>query len=191
MGAPRKHPPKDAGETIQRLAAQGFSNIGIAKHFGVSKETVRRWLEEDESLQEAFEMGREVERQALHAAVFRSAMEGKPANVNAFFILKARFGYVEADHRSTNVSVDVKVQSVMVVKDHGTDEEWAAKAAEQQRNLTLNAASPSKQIEANIAAPQAFEDSSVAWILSAPAPPSPAYPVSPSSSSAPAWKGNT
>jgi hypothetical protein len=188
MGAPRKHPPKDAAETIQGLAAKGFSNIGIAKHFGVSKETVRRWLEEDESLQEAFEAGREVERQALHAAVYRSAMEGKPANVNAFFLLKARFGYVEADHRSTNVNVGVTVApSVLIVKDHGSDAEWAAKAAEQQRALTLNAASQPKQIEATTEPPpQASEvDSSAAWILPVVAAPSqPAYPQ-------PEWRGNT
>jgi predicted RNA-binding protein with EMAP domain len=38
-----------------------------------------------------------------------------------------------------NVDVSVKVASVMVVRDHGTDEEWAAKAARQQRELTADA----------------------------------------------------
>jgi hypothetical protein len=150
MGAPRKNPPSNAAETIQGLAAQGFSNIGIAKHFGVAKETVKRWLDDDEALQEAFDSGREVERQALHAAVYRSAMEGKPANVNAFFLLKARFGYVEADNRSTNINVGVTVSpSVMIVRDHGSDEEWAAKSAAQQAQLVLHAAhSPVKTLDA-------------------------------------------
>ena len=39
----------------------------------------------------------------------------------------------------TNVDVNVQVQNVMVVKDLGTDEQWAAKAARQQRELTLDA----------------------------------------------------
>ena len=39
-----------------------------------------------------------------------------------------------------NVNVGVTVAPVMIVKDHGTDDEWAAKAAEQQRTLVLNAA---------------------------------------------------
>jgi len=47
-------------------------------------------------------------------------------------------GFVEKP--GTNVDVKVAVASVMVVRDHGSDEEWAARAAEQQRELTLNAA---------------------------------------------------
>lgn len=40
-----------------------------------------------------------------------------------------------------NVDVNVKVASVMVVRDHGTDEQWAEKAAQQQKELTASAAS--------------------------------------------------
>lgn len=47
-------------------------------------------------------------------------------------------GHIEKP--GTNVDVKVQVQSVMVVKDHGTDEEWAARMAAQQQNLVLNAA---------------------------------------------------
>jgi hypothetical protein len=144
MPPPRKNPPKDAADTIRQLTEKGISNVGIAMQFKVSKETLKRWLDDYPQLQEAFEQGREVERQALHAAVYRSAIEGKPANVNAFFLLKARFGYVEADNRkgSVDVNVDVKLQSVLVVRDHGSDEEWRAKSAAQQANLVLNAGSP-------------------------------------------------
>jgi hypothetical protein len=38
-----------------------------------------------------------------------------------------------------NVDVNVQVASVMVVKDHGTTDEWKNKAADQQRRLTLDA----------------------------------------------------
>jgi transposase-like protein len=172
MGAPRKHPPKDAAEIIQQLAATGYAIIGIAKALNVAKETFKRWLDENESLHEAFEAGREIERQALHASVYRSAMEGKPANVNAFFLLKARHGYVETDNR-TKVNLDVQVAAhVLVVKGHGSDEEWAAKAAEQQRRLTLDTPKP----EAALAPP-----------LTVPAAPP---PPSQQRYDAPTWRGN-
>ena len=134
MAAPRKNPPNDAASDIQRLAAEGFSQLGIAAHFKVSREYFKRWIEEDEALNEAYELGKETERQALHAMVVASARANKPANVNAFFLLKARHGYVETDNR-TIVNVDVALNNVMVVRDHGTDSQWAAKAAEQQRRL--------------------------------------------------------
>ena len=149
MAAPRKLPPDGAVDDIQRLAAEGFSQLGIAANFKVSRECFKRWIEEDEALNEAYELGKETERQALHALVVASARANKPANVNAFFLLKARHGYVETDNR-TKVSVDVAVNSVLVVRDHGSDEEWAAKTAAQQRALTADCASP-LQIETSTA----------------------------------------
>ncbi len=146
MAAPRKNPPAQAANDIQRLAAEGFGQVGIAAHFKVAVSTFRRWIEEDEALNEAYELGKETERQALHAMVIASARANKPANVNAFFILKARHGYVETDNR-TKVNVDVAINSVLVVKDHGDDATWAAKAAAQQRALTADCTSP-LQIEA-------------------------------------------
>lgn len=40
---------------------------------------------------------------------------------------------------SSSTNVAVTVAPVMVMKDHGTDEEWQAKAAAQQAKLVLNA----------------------------------------------------
>jgi AcrR family transcriptional regulator len=139
MGAPRKNPPKDAVESIERLAAQGHSIIGISKQLGVSKPTFKRWCEEDEAFQEAFEIGRETERQALHSLIVQSAVQNKPANANAMFLLKARHGYREFDSPNAKPDVAVVVAPVMIVRDHGTDEQWAAKVAEQQRQLTQEA----------------------------------------------------
>jgi hypothetical protein len=147
MAAHRKFPPDGAAEDIQRLAADGFSLLGIAAHFKVSRECFFRWIKEDEELNEAYELGRETERQALHALVVASAKANKPANVNAFFLLKARHGYVETDNR-TKVSVDVALNPVLVVVSHGTDDQWAAKTAAQQRALTADCTSP-LQIEAS------------------------------------------
>jgi hypothetical protein len=149
MAAHRKNPPKDALEVTERLAASGHSIIGIAKQLGVTRETFKRWCDEDAALQDAFEIGRETERQALHALIVQSAVLNKPANVNAFFILKSRHGYRENDTPNANVNVAVAVAPVMVVKDHGTDQEWAAKVAAPQRRLMQSAQIPiAPQLEA-------------------------------------------
>ncbi|MDQ2833604.1 MAG: hypothetical protein M3Y50_07640 [Acidobacteriota bacterium] len=78
------------GEALQNDLIQF---IPQSQGLGVSRETFKRWCEDDESLQDAFDIGRETERQALHALIVQSALMNKPANVNAFFILKARHGY--------------------------------------------------------------------------------------------------
>jgi hypothetical protein len=150
VAAPRKLPPDGAGEDIRRLAAEGYSQLGIAAHFKVSRECFKRWIEEDEALNEAYELGRETERQALHALVVASARANKPANVNAFFLLKARHGYVETDNR-TKVSVDVALNSVLVVRDFGDDATWAAKCAAQQAALVAADCTGPLQIEASTA----------------------------------------
>lgn len=150
MAAPRKLPPEGAAEDIRRLASEGYGQVGIAAHFNVSRDCLKRWIDESEELNDAYEMGKESERQALHAMVVASAKANKGANVNAFFLLKTRHGYVETDNRA-KVSVDVAVNSVMVVRDFGTDAEWQAKALAQQRALSADYASP-LQIEAPRAA---------------------------------------
>jgi len=149
VAAHRKFPPNGAANDIHRLAAEGYSQLSIAAHFNVSRECFKRWLDEDEALSEAFDLGRETERQALHAMVVASARANKPANVNAFFLLKARHGYVETDNK-TKVNLDVAVNSVMVMRDHGDDATWAAKCAAQQRALTADCINP-PQIEASFA----------------------------------------
>lgn len=184
MAAHRKYPPKDAAEITERLAAQGHSIVGIAKQLGVTRETFKRWCDEDAALQEAFEIGRETERQALHALIVQSAVLNKPANVNAFFILKARHGYRENDSPNTNINVAVPVQPVLVVVDHGSDEQWAAKAQEQQRKLTQSAQMP---IAPQLEAPQQPAQPSFGppgWSSQAEPvcePPAPSYAL-------PAWK---
>jgi hypothetical protein len=49
------------GQQITALASTGFSKVGIARHFRVNVQTLNRWMEEDETLQEAFVQGREEE----------------------------------------------------------------------------------------------------------------------------------
>lgn len=165
MAAHRKYPPKDAAQTIRNLAAQGFSFVGIAMHFNVSSPTVKRWLDENEALQEAFDMGRETERQALHALVVQSAVANRSANVNAFFLLKARHGYREADPPNSSVNVALNAPThVLLVKDHGSDEEWERKAAEQQRRLIQGEPrSNAPALDAHTIKEQGASDDAPAW----------------------------
>jgi hypothetical protein len=193
MSAHRKHPPSNAAETIESLASQGHAIIGIAKKLGVSKETFKRWCEEDGALQEAFEIGRETERQALHALIVQSAVSNKPANVNAFFILKARHGYRENDSPNANVNLAVAVAPVLVIHDHGDDETWAKKAAEQQRNLVLNATSPPTPVvtQEQLSVPLTYP--APAWMPPQlpQAVPVASYQPQPHQYDAPAWKQNS
>ncbi len=185
MGAHRKNPPAGAAATIEQLAAQGHAKIGIAKMLGVSRQTFERWCEEDEKLQEALEVGRETERQALHSLIVQAAVTNKPANANAMFLLKARHGYREQDSPHTKVNVGVNVApSVMIVHDHGTDAEWEARAATQQAALV--AASSHKPVAPPLELPAPAMSSETS-----PAAPEPSYaPVAPPSWDAPSWKGN-
>jgi hypothetical protein len=95
-GRPRLRPPPDAADRIEAAAANGASVIGVANALGVGKDALRRWLDEEAALQEAFDRGRERERMALHNALYRAATE-QGNMVAAMFLLKARHGYREGD----------------------------------------------------------------------------------------------
>lgn len=142
MAAHRKHPPQGAAEVIKEMASHGYSLTGVAAHFKVVRSTVKRWFEENESLEEAFEQGKEVERQALHALIVRDAVGGKPANANAMFLLKTKHSYREFDSPATKIDVAVNQHPVLVIRDHGSDEEWPRKCEAQQRRLMQPEAAP-------------------------------------------------
>lgn len=95
VGRPRREPPPDAAMRVEKLAAEGWSMKGIAKTLGTDHETLRRMMDDDPALKQAFESGRERERQALHNALYVAAMNGQIAA--AMFLLKARHGYREGD----------------------------------------------------------------------------------------------
>lgn len=98
-GRPRKDPPPGAAARIAVLAARGVEIIGIAAALAVSRDTLNRWFEEDASLKEAFTVGREMERQELHGALYSIAMnrklEPRDRAIAAMFLLKSRHGYRE------------------------------------------------------------------------------------------------
>ncbi len=96
-GRKRKAAPESvpSAKFIENLAADGRSVVGVAAALGTSKDRLRRWLDEDPALLDAFERGRERERYNLHNKLYRAAMRGNI--VAAMFLLKARHGYREGD----------------------------------------------------------------------------------------------
>ncbi len=162
MPRPRVNPPKNAVALIKKAASEGYEHIGIAEVFKVHVDLLLQWFEENPELEYAYAVGKEQERQALHMQVYNSAMNNASANSNARFLLKSRHGYIDDAKPSNNINVNVDARPVMVMVDHGDDETWAAKAAEQQRKLILNAASAPSQIEAQTdsAAPLILEEPS-------------------------------
>ncbi len=107
IGRPRKHPPSDAAQRIEQLASEGRSIIGLAKELGTSKDTLRRWMTDCPELTEAFERGREQERQELHELLRRDARNGAKPNINAMFLLKCRHGYREGDQGEQGSRVNI------------------------------------------------------------------------------------
>ncbi len=97
IGRPRKQPPADAAQRIQQLAAEGCNKVNLAAQLGTSAKTLNEWLAADESLQLAFAIGRETERNELHRLILRDARDGEKPNINAMFLLKSRHGYREGD----------------------------------------------------------------------------------------------
>jgi hypothetical protein len=118
-GSQRKDAPESARDDIRALSATGFSKRGIAAHFGVNEATLNRWLDDDDSLSEAFAVGRDQERFALHNVLYRKAMNGDgPA---AMFLLKARHGYREGDQsdQANRVAITFNLPGAAKAEDYG------------------------------------------------------------------------
>lgn len=109
IGRPLKQPPADAEKIIRELSATGHAIIGIAHALGTSKDTLGRWLDENENLKAAFDQGREKERHTLHNSLYVAATEGGNATA-AMFLLKARHGYVEGQQESSGNKVSIVFQ---------------------------------------------------------------------------------
>lgn len=105
----RKHPPPDARDRIMVAASTGATKKGVAISMGTSFETMDRWLKEHPELQEAFDKGREMERQTLHDTLYQTAINGtgKEKMVAAMFLLKARHGYREGEQEQQGNRVNI------------------------------------------------------------------------------------
>jgi hypothetical protein len=183
MPAPRIRPPAFCADKIKRLASHGYEMLGIANEFNVHISMLESWIKADEKLAYAYKVGKEIERQQLHAIVMLAAEANLSINGNARFLLRSKHGYTEEDFSKTGANVNLTVQPVMVVRDHGSDEEWAKKAAAQQLALTQP---DSEQIESSHErAPEAAQRPSVSLVEEMPIYTSQAAPVT----SAPCWYG--
>jgi hypothetical protein len=111
-GRPRKVAPPDAAEIIRRACATGASKKGVAMALGTNDRVLDRWLDEDPELKDAFDQGREKERQTLHSVVYDLATsgQGKDSLIAAFFLLKARHGYQEGQQESQANRVSINFQ---------------------------------------------------------------------------------
>lgn len=116
IGRPRAEPPADAAERIREAAAQGATMVGVGNAVGVSREILKRWMDEDEELREAFDAGRELERHELHNMLSTSAKKGNI--IAAMFLLKARHGYREGDQgeQGNRVNVTFNLPGAMTIE---------------------------------------------------------------------------
>lgn len=137
MGAPRKNPPANINEIIEQyVAGEGGSTVILGRVIGVSDSTVRKWFDQDEKLKEAYESAREAYMHKLYLELIQMSRAGKGNVAGLIFTLKAKFKQYDMPGSGKLVDVNVnQVQNVMVVRGHGSDEEWAAKAVAQQRAL--------------------------------------------------------
>jgi hypothetical protein len=132
----RKDAPQFLAPQVLALASTGFSKLGIARHFGVSPQSLNRWLEEDAEAEDAYKQGLESERKVLHNVLYKLAIEEKhPAS--AMFLLKARHGYREGDQtdQSNRVSVTFNLPGAMT--------------ADQYKTIEAVANTKAKRLEAN------------------------------------------
>lgn len=127
MGAQRVKPPTGAAETVHELASTGFSMRGIAAHYKIAFETLQAWFERYPTIKQAFENGREQERQSLHNALYRKAMNGD--GPSAMFLLKARHGYREGDQREegNRVAITFNLPGAMTAEQYKALETVASK----------------------------------------------------------------
>jgi hypothetical protein len=124
-GRPRKNAPATitTARAVEVLAASGLKVIGIAKALKTSKDRLRRWLDEDPELLEAYERGRASLEFEMFNVLYRTAKSPKEATrdriVAAMFVLKAAFGWREGDQSDTanRVSINFTLPGALKAED--------------------------------------------------------------------------
>ena len=94
--ATRKQPTEQHLQLIEEYASKGHSIPSICKACKISKDLFYAWREKFPEVEEAYKLGLEKERYALHNALFEQATL-KGNTTAGIFLLKARHGYKEYD----------------------------------------------------------------------------------------------
>lgn len=126
-------------EVITELAERGVRQRDIARALGMSRNTLRRILNEDQKAMDAYEAGRCVEHEALRGFLFTQAERGNVAA--AMFLLKARHGYIDnpkPEPQGNRVRLEVTLPMPFTETQYLQD-----LAARQEKNITP----PQEQLE--------------------------------------------
>lgn len=182
---PRKNPPPNIREIIEQyVAGEGGSTVILGRVIGVSDSTVRKWFAEDDKLKEAYDGAREAYMHKLYLELLQMSRSGKGQIAGLIFTLKAKFKQYDMPGSGKLVDVNVNTAShVLLVKDHGSDEQWAALCAKQQKALLEGNIEPR-----SLPAPQSAQIVPCEPVA-VPAIPSPAHAseCAPAVAIAPAW----
>lgn len=130
-GRPRKLAPPDAADVIRKVCATGSNKRGVAMALGCDITVLDRWMDEAPELKQAFDEGREKERQTLHNIVYETAISGsgKDSLLAAFYLLNSKHGYVSGQQESQanrvsvtfNIPAAQPLEQFMVLENDPTD----------------------------------------------------------------------
>jgi hypothetical protein len=82
----------------------------------VNPRTLKRWMEENPILQDAFDLGREQERRTLHNMVYRRAVEHNDVTA-AMCLLNSRHGYrSDQSDQGNRVNVTIALPGAMTLQ---------------------------------------------------------------------------
>lgn len=87
-------PLRGTHEKVRRWASESTPQKVMARRLGVGVTQFKKWMEEDERLQAAYDEGVESEHQMLVGAL-KKQLDKSPTP--AIFLLKTRHGYIEGD----------------------------------------------------------------------------------------------
>ncbi|MEN1928047.1 hypothetical protein WCE37_03435 [Luteimonas sp. MJ250] len=110
--------PRGAADKLRKWAAEAVPQKVMARRFGVGVATLKRWMEEDERLEAAYDEGVEEEHQMLYQALKRKLATDNGAA--AMFLLKTRHGYREGDQTGQAN----RVQVTFTLPGAATKEQW-------------------------------------------------------------------
>ena len=126
----KKHPPENAVQVVQTMAAGGAHQRSICKALGVGYDVWLRWKEEHAELKEALEQGRASEHDLLVGTLLESAVKNKNVTA-AIFLLKTRHGYREKEDLQEGPKIQINFELPGAVDPATYEKEILQKAAKE------------------------------------------------------------